>query len=450
MARILQEQLLLIGDDDRQMYAAASQALPGAQIMTVHTVFDGIAELAAGHFTTVLAAIEPVARRAQAAVQALRSIAGPARLLLFGSPTLEPVSRQMLEYGCDDYLINPSTPQELQRILGSISLHLADEGQTDQPVHVARATPPDPASLLVADVSDLMLDAQLQYPSDAPAGAVQLLNEQLGSDMRLELVAPDKPAPQSTDDSVLLSHPIHHETESLGILYLHLTHDADQTIPRRFLDQLAEPLAKLILLQQRHSALQKLAITDELTGLYNGRYFRHFLSRIVEKARALRFPVTLLMFDIDNFKNYNDTYGHVIGDEILRQTGSVIKRCCRDHDLVARVSGDEFAVVFWEKEGPRQPRQSTSTPVSRVPHNIMQILDRFKRNLSSQEYPFLGPQGHGSLTISGGLAVYPYDASNVPELINAADQALMFGAKRSGKNSIFLVGGQENPTPNPL
>src|SRR5690606_11623180 len=111
-------------------------------------------------------------------------------------------------------------------------------------------------------------------------------------------------------------------------------------------------------------------------------------------------------------------------------------------DLVARISGDEFAVVFWEKEGPRQPRQPTGTPVSRVPHNIMQILDRFKHNLSSQEYSFLGPQGQGSLTISGGLAVYPYDAHSVPDLIKAADEALMFGAKRSGKNSIFLIGGE--------
>ena len=110
---------------------------------------------------------------------------------------------------------------------------------------------------------------------------------------------------------------------------------------------------------------QRLAITDDLTGIYNGRYFRHFLARIIEKARTLRFPVTLLLFDIDNFKSYNDRYGHGVGDEILRQTAALMRRCCRPHDLVARISGDEFAVVFWEKEGPRQrfDKVATETPV---------------------------------------------------------------------------------------
>ena len=127
--------------------------------------------------------------------------------------------------------------------------------------------------------------------------------------------------------------------------------------PAQFLDTFVGHLGKLATLQDRHNGLQKLAITDELTGLYNGRYFRHYLERIVAKARDLMFPVTLLLFDIDNFKKYNDQYGHGVGDEILRQTAALMKQCVRDHDLVARISGDEFAVVFWEKEGPRQPRE---------------------------------------------------------------------------------------------
>jgi two-component system cell cycle response regulator len=160
----------------------------------------------------------------------------------------------------------------------------------------------------------------------------------------------------------------------------------------------------------------------------------------------MRFPVTLLLFDIDNFKKYNDRFGHAVGDEILRQTATLMRKSCRDHDLVARISGDEFAVVFWEKEGPRQPREPNRTGgVSRVPQNIRPILDRFRRTLHSQELACLGPSGKGQLTISGGLAVYPYDANNVNDLIQAADHALMFGAKQSGKNSIFLVGGEEHP-----
>ena len=156
----------------------------------------------------------------------------------------------------------------------------------------------------------------------------------------------------------------------------------------------------------------------------------------------MRFPVTLILFDIDGFKTYNDQFGHGVGDEILRQTASLIKRCVRDHDLVARLGGDEFAVVFWEKEGPRQPRDGTSQPVpaSRIPQTPKQMFQRFQRLLASPDFSILGATGKGTLTISGAMAVYPYDAQDVAGLIEAADRELMFSAKASGKNCLKLVG----------
>jgi GGDEF domain-containing protein len=214
-----------------------------------------------------------------------------------------------------------------------------------------------------------------------------------------------------------------------------------------FLADLATNLAKLRALHDRHTGLQRLAITDELTGLANSRYFRQFLTQIVEKARVKRFPVTLFLFDIDNFKRYNDQYGHGGGDEILKQLANLMRRCVRDHDLVARISGDEFAVIFWEKEGPRTPREPRPQIGNRTPQETQDILDRFRRLLATQDFPGLGAGGKGCLTISGGLAVYPYDAQDVNKLIEAADQQLMFGAKRSGRNSIHLVGGDCLPPP---
>src|SRR5207302_10955828 len=127
-----------------------------------------------------------------------------------------------------------------------------------------------------------------------------------------------------------------------------------------------------------------------------------------------------------------------------------MKKCVRSHDLVARISGDEFAVVFWEKEGPRQPRNPNDPQVGapgRTPQAPQQILERFRRLLATQNFPGLGPGGQGTLTISGGLAVFPYDAAEVQALVDAADNALMFKAKQSGKNSIYLVGGQSPPAP---
>jgi two-component system cell cycle response regulator len=254
------------------------------------------------------------------------------------------------------------------------------------------------------------------------------------------------PPPAAPEGLATISAPVRGDSGSLGALHLLMPRDEEESAARHFLSQLAHVLAKLMQLQERHNQLQKLAITDELTGLYNARYFKHFLSRIIEKARAKRFPVTLLLFDIDNFKQYNDTYGHGVGDAILKQTSALIKRCCRDHDLVARISGDEFAVVFWEKDGPRQPRHPQPTGAARLPSSLVPILDRFRKLISTHDFPGLGPTGQGTLTISGGLAVFPYDAHNMETLIQAADHALMFGAKQQGKNCINIVGEVSEPS----
>jgi GGDEF domain-containing protein len=444
MSRINAEKILLIGDLQRNLQAAVLLARPGAQIVSVMNFFDGIAELASRPYSTVLAAAEPIERRPESAVRTLRQLTGHGRLLLFGHPTLEPLSRKMLEFGIDDYLVTPPAPSELQQILSGSAPRLANpQLEIDAPAHSeSGVTEPSNLSLLHGiPLAEVLLDALTHTPHDAPSAAVAQINQQIAPRMKL-VYSTNASVPETPEGSTLLSHVVRSGPDELGAIHLSLPMDEDESAARHFVSQLAHLIGKLAGLQQRHNGLQKLAITDELTGLYNGRYFRHYLNRIVEKARSLRFPVTLLLFDIDNFKRYNDQYGHGVGDEILRQTASLMRRCVRDHDLVARISGDEFAVVFWEKEGPRQPRDPNAGPPGRPPQTPVQILERFRRSLSSQTFTGLGPAGQGTLTISGGLAVYPYDAHTVPELIDAADKALMFKAKKSGKNSIFLVGSQ--------
>jgi len=300
--------------------------------------------------------------------------------------------------------------------------------------------------LLGLPIADIFLDAMLTHPQNAVADAVRRINLLLDPPMQLVMSPAAGPAHTSPggEGVVQLTATLIADEKESGSLQLNLPRDEDESAGRHFLTQVCQLVGKAQSLQRRQQALQKLAITDELTGLYNGRYFRHFLTQILEKARSMRFSVTLLLFDIDNFKKYNDLYGHGVGDEILRQTASLMRRCCRDHDLVARISGDEFAVVFWEKEGPRQPRDvRPGQIVSRVPQTPLVIAERFRRMMSSDQFTALGPTGKGKLTISGGMAVYPWNAQTVDTLIEAADKALMFGAKQEGKDSIRLVGSEE-------
>ena len=450
MVRLVHERVLLIGDSHRGVEAALTEAVPTAHVTSVASLFDGIAELSAGRFTTIIAAAEPIERRPEAAVKTLRGLAGDARLLLFGHPTLEILSRKMLQFGCDDYVITPATAAEFQQILGTPPLRLTESASEEGAV-AETAEHPEPssvASLFRLPLPELLLDAMVQHPHDAPNAAVKQINAHIAPTMELRLARPGEPAPALPEGRLLLSNEVRSGNEEAGTLHLLMSSGEDEAEARHALSHIAFLLAKLWTLQDRHNRLQKLAITDELTGLYNARYFRHFLSLILDRARKLHFPVTLLLFDIDDFKKYNDNYGHGTGDEILRQAASLMRRCTRQHDLVARIGGDEFAVVFWDKEGPRHPREPKPGVPSRPPQEPLQIFERFKGLISSEEFPLLGQTGRGLLTVSAGLAVFPWDASDANALIQEADRRLMLGAKRNGKNSIYIV-GTDDPTAAP-
>ncbi|MDH4273088.1 MAG: response regulator [Candidatus Aminicenantes bacterium] len=161
------------------------------------------------------------------------------------------------------------------------------------------------------------------------------------------------------------------------------------------------------------------AVVDWLTGLYNHGYFKKFLDLEIKKSLRQRYPITLIMIDIDNFKAYNDTFGHPIGDIILQELALVIRKSVREVDLVARYGGDEFAVVLPYSDGEGALR-------------VAQRVDKaIKAHGFSPKIPARGTQ----LTVSMGVAWYPADAVHVDELIHTADQKL-YGAKIKGKNQI--------------
>jgi GGDEF domain-containing protein len=448
MVRLIQEHILLIGDARRELEPALALAAPTARVTRAETLFDAIADAPAAGYSTVVANTEPIERRPEAAVKMLRELAGEGRVVLFGHPTLEPVARKMLEFGCDDYIVTPPNSAELQHIFGTPLMRLA------APKELPRSAPQDPidiqpspespeTSLQKVPLADLALDAFASHPGAATTAAIKAINHHIVPAFELSYHAVSKKDPQVANGSSPRGAAITVGTETIGHLKIDCQDPALATAADAFLAAATATLSKLAAMQDRHSRLYQLAITDQLTGVYNRRHFELFLASILERAKTKRFQVTLLLFDIDNFKKYNDECGHALGDEILKETATLMRRCCREHDVVARIGGDEFAVVFWEKEPPRQPKEpGHAAAPGRVPHEPLQILKRFRNTISSREFSGLGASGKGILTISGGLASFPWDGRTVEELVDAADRALIFGAKKGGKNSIYLVGGE--------
>lgn len=200
-------------------------------------------------------------------------------------------------------------------------------------------------------------------------------------------------------------------------------------VPSAKLSKAADWLAAWMRLGEQQNALRVAAYTDPLTGAFNRRYFDRFLETAIGQAREERRSVTVLVFDLDNFKQYNDRFGHGTGDEILRETVKLLKSVVRPTDRVCRVGGDEFAVIFHEPEGPRESG-------SRHPQTIHAIAGRFQKQIREHKFPKLA-DAPGPLTISGGLASYPWDGATPAELLAKADE-LLLQSKTQGKNVITI------------
>jgi diguanylate cyclase (GGDEF)-like protein len=171
-------------------------------------------------------------------------------------------------------------------------------------------------------------------------------------------------------------------------------------------------------LRHGREELQKLSITDGLTGLYNRRHLMETLSVELEQARNL-YPVAVLMIDIDHFKQYNDSQGHLAGDALLVQVATLFKGAIRDDDYAARYGGDEFLVLL------RATGQNEAVPVA----------ERLQAHVAQAR------AAGGHVTVSVGIAAFPTHGTTPEALIAKADAAL-YEAKKSGRNRIALAGGR--------
>ena len=165
---------------------------------------------------------------------------------------------------------------------------------------------------------------------------------------------------------------------------------------------------------------KEMSITDFLTGIYNRRHFMELFTLEFSRSRRYDFQLSLMIFDIDNFKSINDTYGHSTGDEVLRVLSQMIREEIRQHDVFARYGGEEFVLML--------PQTSASGALS--------VAEKLRQKVAG--HGFESMEGR-AITISIGVATYPAPEFETSEkLINAADNAL-YVAKRSGKNKVVFA-----------
>ena len=219
--------------------------------------------------------------------------------------------------------------------------------------------------------------------------------------------------------------PILYDEQLLGVITVGgaaARHDHE----KRLLKMVADLAASALVHVQQLKSSQEQANMDGLTETYNKRYLQNRLSDDIKKAEAASGPLSLLILDIDHFKHYNDTNGHLEGDDVLKRIGAILKHQIRDDtDVVVRYGGEEFVIVF---------PGATKAVAARQAENI-------RRAVETHPFKHAARQPLGAVTISGGVAAFPEDGKNQVALLRAADQAL-YEAKAAGRNRIV------NATPN--
>ncbi|MEJ5169775.1 MAG: GGDEF domain-containing protein, partial [Fimbriimonadales bacterium] len=179
---------------------------------------------------------------------------------------------------------------------------------------------------------------------------------------------------------------------------------------RRIADELAEEKAKL---EEANARLEQLALTDGLTGLPNHRHFQEELERSCKRAERDGQPVSLLMLDVDFFKQFNDTFGHPAGDQVLRRVASIIAGAVRGSDVAARYGGEEFAVIL--------PNTDEAA--------ALEVGERIRAAVEGAEWP------QRQVTVSIGASTQPVGRPSPKRAIAEADEAL-YRSKKAGRNRV--------------
>lgn len=188
----------------------------------------------------------------------------------------------------------------------------------------------------------------------------------------------------------------------------------------KIMEALSEQASIAIINAKSYSEISRKSIEDPLTKVYNRRFFDQALYSYVLRARENNIPVSLIMIDVDKFKNINDTYGHIVGDQVLCEIAERIKKCLRSNDIVSRYGGEEFTVIL----------QNLTA------EQAFLVAERIRYEVSSK--PIKIGKSNIYITISAGIADYPFRSESAEKLVSHADRALYAGSKTKGRNRVAI------------
>ena len=228
--------------------------------------------------------------------------------------------------------------------------------------------------------------------------------------------------------------PLMAQNETIGLLYLEKLILADGSInsdnsegdftksQQKLARSMAEHISLALANLKLRETLRHQAIRDELTGLFNRRYLQETLDREIHRAQRHETSLGVIMLDVDNFKIFNDTYGHEAGDRLLGVLGHYLKNSIRAEDIACRYGGEEFTLIL--------PDIS--------PEIILDRSEAIRAGTQNLEVPHQG-KILGGVTISLGISYFPQHGTDFETLLQAADAAL-YKAKRNGRNQVVMAG----------
>jgi diguanylate cyclase (GGDEF)-like protein len=235
-----------------------------------------------------------------------------------------------------------------------------------------------------------------------------------------------RPADVRINDMYALAHPLHGADGTgavRGLVSVARREREFDHAERELFGYLAAQAAVSMENVGLHETVQRQAVTDELTGLFNHRRFQEAMDDEAERAKRFGQDMGLVMLDIDNFKQVNDTYGHQQGDLVLAEVARIVRESSREIDAPARYGGEELAVVL------------PGTDIE----GAFNLAERMRHGIEELRFPLNDGRGELRVTASLGVASLPQSATDPRELLARADAAL-YQAKRSGKNKVVRAG----------